>query len=103
LFSDRLKVQHPEKRISYKQVEGCHNAQLLTRPSDTSNGRRVPLASLVDETIIRQLLREYHPRLTEQQLIVAGHAIAQEIELMIYDRIRCCNTFPAMRVVRGSS
>lgn len=61
------------------------------------------MTSFVDETVIRALLREYHPHLTEEQLCDAEHAIAQEVEVTTYDRIRHWDKFPRIRVLRRSS
>ncbi len=61
------------------------------------------MASVVDENVIRNLLREYHPNLTKEQLMMFGHVIAEEIELLIYDRIRYMEHFTHTRVVEISS
>ena len=58
------------------------------------------MTSFVDEIIIRSLLREYHPHLTKKQLFDASHAIAKEIEVITYDRVRSWHESPNIGVVR---
>ncbi|PSR28689.1 MAG: hypothetical protein C7B43_09760 [Sulfobacillus benefaciens] len=45
----------------------------------------------INEYAVWMLLHEYYPQCAEDSLVFEAHQIAQELELALFDRIRCRN------------